>query len=119
MAALFAEDYRSSQPLHPGRDFEGRAQVLVNWTSVFEGVPDFTARLLDQASDGDCVWSEWEWRGHHLDGGDFAMRGVIILVVHAGLIAEGRLYLEPVDTSASSIGEAVSDYYRAPGDAER
>ena len=30
MAALFAEDYRSDHPAHPGREFTGRAQVLEN-----------------------------------------------------------------------------------------
>ena len=46
LASLFAEDYQSSQPLHPGRDFVGRAQVLQNWLSVFEGVPDFPRSCL-------------------------------------------------------------------------
>ena len=32
VAALFAEDYASSQPAHPSRAFVGRAQVLENWT---------------------------------------------------------------------------------------
>ena len=30
MALLFAEEYQSHQPLHPGRAFRGRAQVLAN-----------------------------------------------------------------------------------------
>ena len=41
LAALFADGYRSAQPVHPGRDFVGSAQVLENWTSVFAGVPGF------------------------------------------------------------------------------
>jgi hypothetical protein len=52
LASLFAEDYQSTQPLHPGRDFVGRAQVLKNWISAFEGVPDFTAELLASTVDG-------------------------------------------------------------------
>jgi ketosteroid isomerase-like protein len=43
MATLFAEDYASSQPVHPGRGFGGRAQVAKNWTALFEAVLDFTA----------------------------------------------------------------------------
>ena len=112
MAALFAEDYRSAQPAHPGREFTGRDQVLANWTAVFEGVPDFTARLLSSAADGDTVWSEWDWRGTHVDGTPFAMRGVIIFGVHDGLIADGRLYLEPVDQQDSTIDEALEDLYQ-------
>lgn len=37
VAAFFAADYRSEQPLHPNRGFGGSEQVLANWTSVFEG----------------------------------------------------------------------------------
>ena len=42
----FASDYRSEQPAHPGRAFEGRDKVRENWTSVFAGIPDFHAELL-------------------------------------------------------------------------
>jgi len=111
MAALFAEDYRSAQPAHPGREFEGRAQVLVNWTSVFDGVPDFSARLVSAAQDGDTVWSEWDWSGTYTDGTPFAMRGVVLLELRDGLIAEGRLYMEAVDQQGSSIDEAVKELY--------
>src|SRR4051812_12077791 len=31
----FAPDYRSEQPAHPGRAFEGSDKVRENWTSVF------------------------------------------------------------------------------------
>jgi ketosteroid isomerase-like protein len=110
-AALFAEDYRSAQPVHPGREFVGRAQVLENWTAVFAGVPDFSARLVSGTQDGDVVWGEWDWRGTHSDGTPFAMRGVTITVLRDGLIAEGRLYMEPVDEQESSIEEAVEDLY--------
>ena len=52
MAALFAQDYQSAQPLHPSRAFGGRAQVLENWLSVFEGVPDFVSDLVASSVDG-------------------------------------------------------------------
>jgi len=113
VAALFAEDYRSFQPLHPTRDFVGRAQVLENWTAVFEGVPDFTAELLASSVNGDNEWGEWDWRGHHSDGSRFAMRGITILVVRDGLISEGRLYLEPVEVDGGDIGDAVERLYKA------
>ena len=29
--------------LHPSRGFGGSSQVLENWSSVFDGVPDFTS----------------------------------------------------------------------------
>jgi hypothetical protein len=82
MAALFADDYDSQQPVHPSRAFGGRAQVLQNWTSVFQGVRiSFPTWCLFTAA-GDTEWGEWYWHGHHVDGSQFAMRGVTIMVIH-------------------------------------
>ena len=114
LATLFAQDYRSSQPLHPSRSFGGSAQVLENWSSVFEGVPDFTSELIASAVDGDTEWGEWSWQGHHVDGAPFAMRGITILVVRDGVIAEGRLYMEPVDVEGGDIEASVEELYRPP-----
>jgi ketosteroid isomerase-like protein len=114
MAALFAEDYVSSQPLHAGRAFVGRAQVLENWTAVFEGVPDFVSELVSYSIDGNTEWGEWYWHGRHLDGSAFAMRGVTIFVVRDDLIAEARLYMEPVDTANEGIEAAVQELYKPP-----
>ena len=75
VASLFAQDYVSEQPVHPGREFTGRPQVLANWTAVFEGVPDFSAELVDSSVDGDTEWGEWKWVGQHPDNSAFAMRG--------------------------------------------
>ena len=115
MAACFAEDYVSEQPVHPGRAFSGRAQVLTNWSSVFEGVPDFRADLVASSVDGQTEWAEFDWRGRHTDGSPFEMRGVIVATVRDGLIAEARLYMEPVDSSGEDIAAAVDKLYRPPG----
>jgi ketosteroid isomerase-like protein len=112
MASLFADDYQSAQPLHPHRGFDGRAQVLENWTAVFEGVPDFHSELADSASDGETEWGEWDWRGQHPDGSPFAMRGVTILVVRDDLIAAARLYMEPVEVGGGDIEAAVQELYK-------
>lgn len=114
MAALFAPDYRSVQPVHPARGFGGREQVQANWTAVFSGVPDFAAQLVGSCSDDTTEWGEWDWHGRHTDGSAFAMRGVTILTVRDGLIADMRLYLEPVDTAGGDIDAAVQDLYRPP-----
>ena len=114
MAALFAEDYLSDQPAHPGRAFTGNEQVLTNWTEVFDGVPDFSAELLASSVAGDTEWAEWTWTGRHPDGSAFAMRGVTVLVIRDELIAEGRLYMEPVDGAGDDIDDAVRELYRAP-----
>ena len=115
MASLFAEGYVSAQPVHPGRAFTGRAQVLENWTSVFAGVPDFRAELLASLRDGDTEWGEFDWRGRHTDGSPFAMRGVIIALERDDEIAEARLYMEPVDHEGGDIATAVQQLYRPPG----
>ena len=107
MASCFAEEYRSSQPVHPGREFTGRAQVLANWTSVFAGVPDFEARAISLCRDGDTEWGEFDWSGSHTDGSPFAMRGIIIAMIRDDLIAEARLYVEPVEQVREDIEAAV------------
>ena len=114
LASLFARDYRSMQPLHPSRGFGGSSQVLENWLSVFEGVPDFNSELVASAVDGDTEWGEWSWSGHHVDGSPFAMRGVTIFVVRDGLVTEGRLYMEPVEAGGGDIAAAVQELYRPP-----
>ncbi len=114
MAALFSERYESYQPLHPAQAFIGRDQVLANWRSVFEGVPNFTAELVASAVEGATEWGEWDWRGEHADGSPFSMRGVIILQAREGLVARARLYLEPVDAGEDDIDHAVERLYRPP-----
>jgi len=115
MASLFADDYVSSQPLHPARAFSGRAQVRANWSAVFEGVADFTAELIASSVDGVTEWGEWDWHGRHADGSAFAMRGVMILGVRDGLISSARLYLEPVDSGDDDIDAAVRELYGPSG----
>ena len=114
LASLFAADYRSVQPVHPGRGFGGSTQVLENWSSVFHGVPDFHSELLASSVDGDTEWGEWSWQGHHADGSVFAMRGVTIFVMSDGVVVEGRLYLEPVDAGGGDIRDAVEELYKPP-----
>jgi len=114
LASLFAEDYKSAQPLHPSRAFGGSAQVLENWSSVFDGVPDFSSELVASSVNGEIEWGEWHWHGHHVDGSPFAMRGVTIFVVRDGLVAEGRLYIEPVDADGGDIEAAVQELYKPP-----
>ena len=106
--AQFAPGYRSSQPAHPGRGFGGREQVRKNWTAIFGGVPDFSAELVAEATDGTTTFTEWAWHGHHADGSALEMRGVIVLQIGDDeLIHAGRLYVEPVEQEAETIDEAV------------
>jgi ketosteroid isomerase-like protein len=110
--ALFAADYDSRQPAHPDRAFRGREQVRANWSAVFEGVPDFRAELVAVATTADTAWTEWRWDGTHADGSRLEMAGVIVLGVHDGQIAWGRLYVEPVEQAGGGIDAAVDEMSR-------
>jgi ketosteroid isomerase-like protein len=114
IAALFAADYRSEQPLHPNRGFGGSEQVLANWTSVFEGVPDFVAQRIASSSADDMVRTEMRWKGTHRDGAPFLMRGVTVIGVRDDKIAWARLYMEPVEEGGTDIEAAVRELYRSP-----
>jgi len=114
VAAHFATEYLSEQPLHPNRGFGGSDQVLANWTSVFEGVPDFSAELVASASGGASTWVEMRWSGTYRDGSLFLMRGVILLGVRDDKITWARLYMEPVEEGGGDIDSAVQEAYRAP-----
>ncbi|KQR54780.1 hypothetical protein ASF88_08555 [Leifsonia sp. Leaf336] len=104
----FAPDYRNETPVHPGRDFEGTAQVRDNWTQIFAFVPDIETTVVRDAVDGNAIWSEWEMRGRRLDGSLHLMRGVIIFTLEGDRANAARFYLEPVDDAESTVGQAVS-----------
>jgi ketosteroid isomerase-like protein len=113
--ACFAPDYRSEQPAHPSRAFDGNDQVRENWTSVFAGVPDFNAELLSSAITEDGIeFGEWSWHGTHTDGSSFAMRGVTVMGIESDRIAWGRLYMEVVERDGADIDEMVRETYRPP-----
>lgn len=83
----FHEDYRSEQPVHPGRGFGGRDQVRANWSAIFAGVDDFAADLVSHCQDDRQEWAEWRWTGTRPDGSILDMAGVIIVGVRDGRIA--------------------------------
>lgn len=108
MAAQMAPDYHSEQPAHPNRRFTGSGQVAVNWTMMFAGVPDMVGTVVAEDTVGSRSWSEWRWDGHHTDGSEFAMRGVIVAGLRDdGLVQWMRLYLEPVEHESAAIDQAV------------
>ena len=113
MAACFASDYSSEQPVHPNRGFGGYDQVAANWSRMFAAVPDLTCDLVAEISDGDGTWSEWDWRGHYDDGSEFRMRGITRMRAHDdGTISWMRLYMEPVEQDSPAIDEAVGQLTR-------
>jgi ketosteroid isomerase-like protein len=109
LVALFSDDVVSEQPMHPSRNFTGRAQIRTNWTEIFGAVPDLHADLIRSVADGDAIWAEWSWIGTRRDGAPFALRGVTVLVVRDDVIARVTFYLEPVEVDGAAIGQAVRE----------
>ena len=107
MLDCFHDDYSSEQPVHPGRGFSGRAQVRANWSTILQGVPDFSAELLGHALGEAQEWSEWRWSGTRHDGSRLDAAGVIVAGVRDGRIAWARLYMEPVEAAQETIDDAV------------
>jgi len=109
VAGFIHEDDRSEQPVHPGRAFGGRAQMLANWEAMFAGIPDFHAEIRRSVQDDDTTWTEWRWSGTRGDGQAFAMRGVTLFEITDGQIVAGRLYMEDVERDVTGIEHAVED----------
>jgi ketosteroid isomerase-like protein len=107
LLACFQDDYESEQPAHPGRAFRGREQVRINWSAIFDRVPDFRSDLLRSVADGDTVWSEWHWHGTQSAGTRLDMVGVFVCGVRDGRIAWARLYMEPVDQAGAGIESSI------------
>lgn len=42
------------------------------------------------------------------------MGGVAIFIMRDGLVAEGRLYMEPIETNGEDIAGAVRELYKPP-----
>jgi ketosteroid isomerase-like protein len=107
MLACFHDDYRSEQPLFPARTFQGIDQVRANWSALLEAIPDFHAKVLRSAVDGDTVFVEIHWTGTKADGTSLDERGVIIAGVRGDRIAWGRLYADEVEREGADIDATV------------
>lgn len=114
LVACFAEDYALDAPAHPERSFRGTEQVRSNWTRIFAGVPDISARLLRSAVAGDTAWTEWEMSGTRGDGAAHRMLGVFIFGVAGGLIRWGRMFLEPLELGGPKAEGALSAQLGSP-----
>jgi hypothetical protein len=110
----FTTGYVNETPTHPHRGFRGRDQVRANWTSIFAGVPDISARVVASVVDGGTGWTEWEMSGTRRDGATHAMAGVIIFGVCEDRIAWARFYLEPVEQTSGDVNVAVQRAMQAP-----
>ena len=107
MVGCFAADFVNETPAHPARSFRGRDQVRKNWAQIFAAVPNLEADMVDSATWGDTVWTEWDMRGSRLDGEPHRMRGVAIFKVAGEAFASVRFYLEPVEQAGVGVDAAI------------
>jgi len=107
LVGCFAPDFVNETPAHPARSFRGRDQVRKNWAQIFAAVPNLETEIMDSASSGDTVWTEWEMRGTRLDGAPHLMRGVSVFKVVDDVFTSVRFYLEPVEQGGVGIDGAV------------
>ncbi len=114
LVACFAADYRNETPVHPARAFAGREQVRRNWDQIFAFVPDVHAEVVQRATDGDTVWTEWDMTGTRPDGSAHHMAGVIVFGVRDDMIQRARFYLEPVDDASDGVDDAVRNQVARP-----
>ncbi len=107
LESCFTADYVNETPAHPARGFVGRNQVRRNWEQIFGFVPDLHAEVVARAVDGDTAWTEWRMEGTRRDGSAHRMAGVIVFEVVDGMASRARFFLEPVDTGADTVDDAV------------
>src|SRR6476646_4853951 len=107
LAGCFDVDFVNEPPAHPARSYRGRDQGRRNWAHIFAAVPNLEAELIDSASTGDTVWTEWEMRGTRRDGAPHLMRGVSVFKVDDAEFTSVRFYLEPVEQGGVGIELAV------------
>jgi hypothetical protein len=110
----FDAEYRSEQPNHPDRAFQGRDQVRKNWTAIFDSMPDLQATRLSMFADGNMVCVEWRWTANQGSSEAFDWRGMCVFGVDNDRITWGRLYMGPVDTTGHGIDATVDDMTSAP-----
>ena len=114
LVACFDEGYLNETPVHPQRGFRGNEQVRQNWSQILAAVPEFRARVLRMADDGDKVWTEWDMSGTRDDGALFQMAGVAIFGVEAPKITSARFYLEPVEQISGDVNAAIKGVLGVP-----
>ncbi len=107
LLACFDPGYRSEQPAHPNRGFDGREQVEKNWSALFKAIPDFHAELLATATNDDTLWSEWHWTGTRANESSLDVRGVTLFETKNGRIVSGRLYMEEVEEAGPDVHASV------------
>lgn len=96
MVVCFAPDFRSEQPFHPERNFNGQEGVRKNWNFFFTTIPDIQVDILNVVAEGETVWAELHYHGTQTDGKKFTVRGVTLQGIQADQMKWARLYIEPV-----------------------
>lgn len=104
--ACFHEDYHDEAPARRGEHVEGRQRVGVNFSRLFQDLPDLSAELVGCVSHGKTAWMEWRMRGTRADGTVMEFAGVNIFGIEGDAIRWGRIYSELV-REAGDVDEQV------------
>jgi limonene-1,2-epoxide hydrolase len=107
LVASFDADYRSEQPAHPERNFQGAGQVRENWSALLAAVPDIRWEILGASETTDTAWVELRLTGTRADGSTLHEVGVGIFGVSGERIAWARLYIEEVEEAGADIEATV------------
>ena len=66
-------------------------------------------KLCDFAVLNDSVWTEWAWRGRHVDGSPFYAGGVIIFGLQGDRIRWARIYTETAPCESPDLDEVLEE----------
>jgi limonene-1,2-epoxide hydrolase len=112
LVACLHIDYESQQPLHPERNFSGSDLARQSWSAIFCAIPNLRAELLQHAVIGTRVWTEWRWRGDHVDGPTFTAGGVMIFEIEDDQIISVRAYTETRPMTGPDFDQILDEVLR-------
>ena len=94
--ALMTDDcvFENTYPPPDGERYEGRAAVRGFWERLFRSTPDARFTFEDSFAAGDRCAQRWRYDFTHSDGRPGHVRGVDILRVRDGQVAEKLSYVK-------------------------
>jgi ketosteroid isomerase-like protein len=103
----FHPEVRTEMPTKPDQGLEGRGYLRAYWEEALGGAGEIRAELQRCVADGDTVLAEWCWHGTRPDGTSFARAGMTVHGIVGERIMWQRLYMEPVQGDADTVGAWV------------
>jgi uncharacterized protein (TIGR03086 family) len=96
IAACLAEDavFEATNPAPDGRRFEGRPAIRAEWERMFAGTRDASFMIEDTVVCGDRATVRWRFAWRNADGTPGHVRGIDLIRVVNGRIAEKLSYVK-------------------------